>query len=201
MKFIPISLKNLYLATEIELKCFDNVPQDCAYANYLLNINGYETGTYFLVYDKKEIIGVSAYYEEKDEAYEKDTAWVGWYGVLPEKRNQGYGRKILMETFEIMEKLGYKFCRLYTSSSDNNFIAKHLYDTIFDFKQPYNKEKNFNFIIYSKAFTDVPCPKIKNNINYHYSDLQTKLNNGYKEFLKARESCKKPIFEFKDDKK
>lgn len=74
---------------------------------------------YYLYYDNGEIIGLSGLYDEPNEM-PKESAWLGWFGVLEKYRNKGYGTEIIKYFESEAKKLGYKYCRVYTEDSANN---------------------------------------------------------------------------------
>ena len=93
---------------------------------------------YFLVYDNNELIGITGMYEYNDYS---DEAWLGWFGVVPEHRNKGYGRQILLDGIESLRKLKYKYLRLYTDINDN-FEACKLYHDLGFKHECYYKEND-----------------------------------------------------------
>lgn len=78
--------------------------------------------TYYLVRGEDgEIVGLTGIY-----SCIANTAWLGWYGVVPSKRKRGYGHAILNATLGEMRCMGYKFARLYTEP-DVNADAQPVY--------------------------------------------------------------------------
>lgn len=64
---------------------------------------------YYIVYLENIPIGVTGIYSYNE--YPED-AWLGWFGILEEYRNNGYGGIILDKTIELarkkdMQNLGY----------------------------------------------------------------------------------------------
>ena len=109
LHFVPVTKDNIILATEIEMKFWSN---SCAYNSYL---NAYNKGKpYWLVYKDDEIVGISGIYDYP-ELGEKNTAWLGWFGVLEKFRGLGYGKEILLKTLDIAKEQGYSILRLYSS--------------------------------------------------------------------------------------
>lgn len=45
--------------------------------------------------------------------YDLDSAWLGWFGVLPEYRNKGIGCRLLNKTIKLVSSMGFKYLRLY----------------------------------------------------------------------------------------
>jgi len=89
----------------------------------LTDLDFIEYANYYLVYDNKELVGMTGIYVYKDYL---DEAWLGWFGVMPEKRNKGYGKRILTNSINYFAHQGFAYMRLYTSLNDN-FDACKLY--------------------------------------------------------------------------
>lgn len=179
MNFVTISKDTLLLATEIQMKIFSE--EDCAYLHYLYSFINAEAKKYFIVYEDFELIGITGIYED-EFTQEIGTAWVGWYGVLPDYRGKGYGKQILLKTIESATKLGYKFIRLYTEST--NISACKLYDKVMDFKEFYYKENIPDILVYSKSLCKETCPKFNNKflgLNLHIKEQE----EGYKMYMEA----------------
>lgn len=166
LKYIPITKDNIDFAAKIQKEIF---PEESAYQHYKWTIEqncSYQK--YFLVYEKDQIIGVTGHYTN-EPLEETNSLWLGWYGVLPEKRNQGYGTKILKDTLELANQLSTKFpikyFRLYTDISENK-QALHIYDKYMDIKEMYHNPEDINYngncIIYSKSLTQEQVTKWNN---------------------------------------
>lgn len=83
-----------------------------------------------------------------------DEAWVGWFGILPQHRNKGYGKKLLEQTIEMAKKQGYKILRLYTDKVENATAIK-LYEKLGFIGEKYSVEKlSYDCWIYSKSLCD-----------------------------------------------
>ncbi len=83
-----------------------------------------------------------------------DEAWVGWFGILPQYRNKGYGKKLLEQTIEMAKKQGYKILRLYTDKVENATAIK-LYEKLGFIGEKYSVEKlSYDCWIYSKSLCD-----------------------------------------------
>ena len=160
LRFDEITKDNLELAVKVQNNIF---PEEDGRENYIeaINKDPYRRELIFwLVYDKDEPVGVSglySYYEYKDDA------WLGWFGVLPDKRNKGYGWKILDHFEDYARKQGYKAVRLYTSEEDNKEAIK-LYTKRGMIKEKYNnkdedKEVIKSTYIFSKSLTEEPVEK------------------------------------------
>lgn len=155
MKYIEITDKNILLATKIQMEIF---PEESAYEHYKYVIKeNVEYEKYYLVYDANNIIGITGLYSNED-IYETNSIWLGWFGVLEEYRNKGYGKRILLDTIKMAEKLSIKYpikyFRLYTSERDD-YLAQPLYEKIMDIKEYYKNDTDINYndtcLIYTKA--------------------------------------------------
>lgn len=130
------------------------------------------------------VTGIYSYNEYPEDA------WLGWYGILPKLRNNGYGSIVFDKTVELAKSKGYKTFRLY---SDETFIDAHklyvkkgmiqeIYDNIDD-KDPYEPEGLITYI-FSMSLTDKPINKWNNKL------LGLK-EQGIKENIKGgRKKCK-----------
>ena len=129
MRFELIDKNNIMLATKTQLEIFKS-NSECAYLHYLNSFVSQKD--YFLVYDKGNIVGITGLYI--DEFTQEDgVVWLGWFGVVPEYRNMGYGRRILEKTIELAKKRKKKILRLYTSA--DNERAHGLYNKVMDKKK------------------------------------------------------------------
>ncbi len=116
--------------------------------------------TYWVAYHKKTPVGIVGLYAYK--AYPKD-AWLGWYGVLKEHRNKGFGREIFEFAKDQAKAFGFENLRLYTDEEDN-FVATKLYEKLGMTSEYYenNEDKYYTasrVVIYSISLTGKPCEK------------------------------------------
>ena len=163
LRFEEITPENINLATKIELKFFPDMCAYCSYEDSFKNNN-----RYWIVYDETEIVGITGIYENADLG-EPNTCWMGWFGVLPEKRQCGYGKAILEKTIEIAKEMKYDTFRLYTSKILCP-EAIFFYDKLMDFGEDYTLEElELQRRVYTKSLTDKPATKWKNkklNLDY-----------------------------------
>lgn len=103
---------------------------------------------YYLVYINSKPIAITGLYEYLDYP---DEAWIAWFGVLPEYRGLGYGKKVLTWSMEKAISQGKKVIRLYTDQSTMS-IAVDLYKS-FDFigEKYTGEELDYDCYIYSKS--------------------------------------------------
>lgn len=160
LRFEEITKDNIELAVKVQNTIF---PEEDGRENYIecINKDSYRRElTFWIVYDEDETVGVSGLYSYHEY---KDDAWLGWFGVLPDKRNKGYGSKILDHFEDYARKQGYKAFRLYTSDELNKEAIK-LYTKRGMIKEKYNnkdedKEVIKSTYIFSKSLTEEPVEK------------------------------------------
>ncbi len=115
LKFVAVNKENLTLAQEIQKKVFPKEYQNDTLQNSLNSSPEY-LSQFWLVKVGKKFIGLTGIYYYPQ--YPKD-AWLNWFGVIPEFRRKGFGRKIFNRTYAYARRLGFKNFRLYTDLKDN----------------------------------------------------------------------------------
>lgn len=104
---------------------------------------------YYIAYINNKQVGITGLYQ-----YQDDEAWIGWFGILPEYRNKGYGKILLKETIDLAKKLGYKIIRLYTDKKENKEAIK-LYKKVGFIGEKYSVENlSYDCWIFSKGIYD-----------------------------------------------
>ena len=182
LKFVPVTMENIILATETEMKFW---PDSCAYNSYL---RAYENGKpYWLVYSDDKLIGMSGVYAYP-ELGEPETAWLGWFGVLDEFRGYGYGKMILLETLKRAKDMGYTKLRLYSSKRDDlcpnavQFYTK-ISSQFNGFVEDYTLEQpEMQRIVVSFSLDGNPISKW-NNRNLHLDEDRQDEDDGYQKYL------------------
>lgn len=163
INFKQITFDNLELACQIQNEIF---PEENARNNYIEQINKdpcYKEMEYFIVYNNDIPLGVTGIYSYHE--YPTD-AWLGWFGILKDYRNKGYGGITLDKTIELAKVKGYKNFRLYTD--EFALDAHRLYSSRGMVKELYNNiEDKDNYIdaeiyIYSINLTDEPIDSWNN---------------------------------------
>ncbi len=81
---------------------------------------------------------------------EPDDVWLGWFGILAEYRQRGYGRELLELTMRKAASEGFRCLRLYTDYRDNH-DAVRLYEALGFAGEKYTAEElPYDCRIYSK---------------------------------------------------
>ena len=185
LKFVPVTMENIILATETEMKFW---PDSCAFNSYL---RAYQKGKpYWLVYDNNKLVGMSGIYDYP-ELGEPGTAWLGWFGVLEEYRGRGYGKAILLETLNRAKDMGYKILRLYSSKREDlcpnaiPFYTK-LSKQFNGFVEDYTLEQpEMQRIVVSFSLDGNPIPKW-NNRNLFLDEDRKDEDDGYIKYLELK---------------
>ena len=101
---------------------------------------------YYLGYENDTIVGISGVYADNN-----DECWLGWFGIRPEYRRNGYANAILDLQLQMMKDYGYKVCRLYTDKVINKH-AVNLY-----IKKGFQKDSAYkdDIITMSKSLDNV----------------------------------------------
>lgn len=165
--FKKITRDNLALASKIQNEIF---PGEDGTENFIecIEKNPYRKELdYYIAYNNDLPIGVTGIYSYHE--YPED-AWLAWYGILPEFRNNGYGTAVFDLTVELAKEKGYHNLRLY---SDDTFkdahrlylkqgMIKEIYDNELD-KDPYTPEDSVTYI-FSMSLTDEKVTNWNNKI-------------------------------------
>ena len=155
--FVNINKKNLELACQIQNKIF---PKENARQNYIEQINKdtyRKEMDYYIVYYENMPIGVTGIYSYNE--YPED-AWLGWFGILEEYRNNGYGGIVLDKTIELAKKKGYTKFRLYTDefaqSAHKLYVSRGLIKERYDNENDKDEYFIADIYIYSISLTKNP---------------------------------------------
>lgn len=158
MEFVLVDFSNYKKAIKIQNEIF---PEEDGTINILASLDRdlfiEKTGMdyvddhvkYFIVYDNNEEIGITGLYY-----YDNKSAWLPWFGVLPDKRRKSYGENMLLKTMDIAKQKGFKTMRLYTDRVENANAIK-LYEKMGFVGEKYSAEKlTYDCYIYSKSLCD-----------------------------------------------
>ena len=155
IRFEKITYENLELACKIQNEIF---PKEDARENFIEQIKNdpyRKEMDYKIVYINDEPIGITGIYSYNEYP---DDAWLGWFGILYEYRNKGYGKLVIEKTMELAKEKGYKNFRLYTDEYAKD--AHKLYEKLGLIKESYDRDddKDEYFIadiyIYSKSLNN-----------------------------------------------
>jgi GNAT superfamily N-acetyltransferase len=81
--------------------------------------------TYWVAVERDgETVGITGLYKD---SHNKDTIWLGWFGVHPGYRRRGIGSTLLEFTIKEAKRRGFSILKLYTSSGENEKAAHGLY--------------------------------------------------------------------------
>lgn len=151
LKYIKVNKYNLHTACKLQKQIFINdLDYDTNYKFLKEKIenNSPDDVSWIVEYNNKPIGVTGLYTEDIDE----QSIWLDWYGVLPEYRNRGFGKKILLDTINYCIKLDrYEYLRLDTTYWEGR-PAVYLYDSVMTFKEKYtaeDNEKSHNWWIYT----------------------------------------------------
>ena len=127
---------------------------------------------YYLAKEDNQYVGITGLYY-----FDKDSAWLGWFGIAPKYRNKGLGRELLRKTMELAKEKNFKYLRIYT-----DYIANHdaviLYEKENFVSEKYTKEElPYDCRIYSKSLTNEKISLWNNkNLGLSYQSDLEKLN-------------------------
>lgn len=136
---------------------------------------------YYLAKKDDDYIGITGIYY-----YDPDNAWLGWFGILTQFRNNGLGRELLKKTVDLASTMNFKYMRLYTDFVDNH-NAINLYEEEGFIGEKYTREKlSYDCRIYSKSLIDNQINLWNNkNLNLTYqSELDHMDADKIKEIIK-----------------
>ena len=154
MKLELLNNENIDIAIKIQKEIFplENGSEDLKEALANISPPHQFLQRYWLAEENGVYIGICGLYAYK---FAPKDAWLGWYGVLNNKRGKGFGKSILKEIMEIAKNMGFETFRLYTDEEDNSTAIK-LYEKIGMIRESYNNPKDVHFeigntLIFSKS--------------------------------------------------
>ena len=128
MKLIPIDRSNIAAACRIQHTLFQepecNADRD--YENAILFPDRHRE--YWLLEVDGAWVGIAGIY---DLAVDPETAWLAWFGILPEYQRRGYATEALRMFEDVARQRGYLYARLFTERTDAAAIACYLYNGYF----------------------------------------------------------------------
>ena len=167
MKLEKVTEDNIEYAVEIQEGLFPNESGRANLEDSLKNGSDYN---YYLLYEDAECVGIIGLYSYKED---KDSAWLGWFGIREVFRRRHLGSKALKVFEEMAIAKGYRFARLYTDAKDND-VAISFYKANGYVSEPYENPQDpvclkIKTLIFSKALTDEPLI-LWSNRNIHLTE-------------------------------
>ncbi len=161
--FEPISKDNFELILRVQKQIF---PGESAKLNYIdtieKNPERKQLADWLVSYSEKPI-GVVGFYSYLEYP---QTAWLSWFGVLPEERGKRYGSIMFNFWIDYAKRNGYTEARLYTSKNSNQDVID-FYEHKGMTQEPYLNESESieitdDTLIFSLSLTDTPVQKWNN---------------------------------------
>ena len=158
LKMVLITKENVNEALAVFHRIFSWIPKEADPYTGVLNGQMAETkARYYMVYDGENIVGITGFYIVPEDP---ESAFLGWFGVVPEMRRYHYGSKIIRLHEEELRRLGYKYSRLYTEAENNDatrgFYERNGYEAeAYDCPKEPARMKGV-IVTYSKSLGDWP---------------------------------------------
>ena len=146
-----ITENNIGFAVQIQEELF---PGESGRTNFEESISGTADYEYYLLYENGICAGVIGIYQYPED---KDSAWLGWFGIREEYRRKHLGSRALKMYEDMAAKRGYLFARLYTDA-ENNDTAIAFYKANGYQCEPYMNPEDpaclkYKTLIFSKSLT------------------------------------------------
>ena len=140
LEYELITEENINLATSIQHTIYE---EECAYIHYKFAIDThYKENIFYIIRWNELPVGVIGLYMHDE--LDKNSIWLGWFGVLPEFRSKGIGRKSLLDMIEKSKEYGKKFFRLYTNDNGDS-KARPLYRSVMHMFEKYENSDDYNY--------------------------------------------------------
>jgi GNAT superfamily N-acetyltransferase len=138
LRFEPLSYERLEEALALVSKIFPEYLGDIREA-YEVSLKKDKTDPYWITdrildywvvidNETEKIVATTGFYQLTEHSV--DEIWMGWYGVDPEERGNGLGRKVLEWTVAEARRRGYECFRLWTTDDAGEVAANKLYDSV-----------------------------------------------------------------------
>lgn len=149
---VPLSQANLKETQAVLQAVFPTEPDAQHYFELSLRPKrkGASYFEYFVLVVDGKVIGTTGLYRERSTP--KDL-WLGWYGVLPEYRGQGWGSVLLDFSVQKSKEMGAENLRLWTTDEPDMAKAALVYAKkgfTLDSKE-WDDESKYNIITYGLA--------------------------------------------------
>ena len=114
MNLERITEKNINYAVSIQEELF---PGESARTNYEESLEPSSDFEYYLIRHEGVCVGITGLYHYTED---RDSAWLGWFGIREEYRRKHLGSKALKMFEHMAIEKGYHFARLYTDALNND---------------------------------------------------------------------------------
>lgn len=184
LEYELINNDNIELATSIQHTIF---PDECAYLHYKYAVEtDYKRNRYYIIKNNNIPVGVIGLYI--NDEIDPDSIWLGWFGILPEFRSKGIGRKSILDIIEKAKKYNKKYFRLYTNDSGDS-TARPLYRSVMQIFEKYDNADDYNYngncLVYSYSLCNEKVKLWDNrfmNLKEDIEDEQTGNDNWKNKF-------------------
>lgn len=151
LRFEKMNEQNFDKIVKIKRQLF---PESSSEEDYEYAKRKPEFAEYFLFYCNDIPCAITGWYDF-DET--KTDAFMGWFGVLPEFRRKGVGKKVFETTLAFVKEKNYKYFRLYTDVVVNA-PSVLFYTSLGMLMEHYTADdllgKNGNFVVFTLPLSD-----------------------------------------------
>ena len=172
LRQVQIDKDNLDEALKVFHGIFSWLPEGMdPYSNVILNgAMAEQDPAYFMVYDDDKLVGITGRYSP---VCDKESAFLGWFGICPDMRRYHYGSQVLAFHEEKLKEDGYRYSRLYTET-DNNDATRAFYEKNGYVGEAYECPEEHPLMkgmitVYSKSLGDWPLTPWDNK-NMHLTE-------------------------------
>lgn len=149
-----ITKNNIEFAIQIQEELF---PGESGRANFEESLDENSGFEYYLLYEGGACVGVIGLYSYPED---RDSAWLGWFGIREDFRRKNLGTAALKVFEEMAATRGYLFARLYTDAVDND-VAIAFYKANGYVCELYQNPQDpacmkYKTVIFSKSLTSRP---------------------------------------------
>lgn len=120
IEIVNVDMDNVIHAIHIQRSLFPD--SDGAY-NFLESLVKTSEFEFWLIKKDSDYIGTVGIYTLPEDG---ESAWLGWFGILPQYRRQGIGSLAIAHYEKVARERGFRYARLYTNRL-NNERAKSFY--------------------------------------------------------------------------
>lgn len=147
--YVKLNEENINKAKELQQTLF---PEDEKSLQYFMDTikNTNSNIEYYLACFNKEVIGITGFYELPNYP---DDIFIGRFGLLPDYRDNGFGKRIFLDTINMVYKLDKKYLRVIVNNKIHIKLDR-LCKNYMDKEEVYNEDTT----IYSKNLTKENMP-------------------------------------------